>query len=594
MCSFDIRIPIIAHQHRISTKHGIWALNIAQFLTALNDNLFKFLTIYLLIDINKGANTSKILFWVGICYVLPFILFSTYAGVLADRLSKQKLIIALKFFGFLVIGLAFFVYFYRWEWGCYAMVFLLSMQSALLGPSKYSIIPELVRHDQISKTNGLITSWCYLAMIIGSFLASYIMDATGKNFLIALIFAFVAGAVGLIASFYIPVTQAHKATKKMAPWIFQEVRDTLQLCHRTPRLVIAVFGSAFFLFIAAFVQLNMVPYAMYTLNLSEVRAGYLFFGVAVGIALGAYAAGKICKKEVDLGLSCFAVLAMGLLFLVLPFLAGKVYAALGVLVTLGFFGGLFVVPLDSYVQAFSPTQTRGRVVASANFLSFLGVFLAPLCLLLFSSALKASAALGFGFLGFLLIGSFFFFLKYLSAPSLAFFVRHIMHPLFDLHYRGYPFGTQNSEERAVLISQDGEWKNVALLLGESPKIQLFVVKTKKEFFDPLVRLFSTIHIIYVNENSILDPSEIHRKVNAGSFFFKPVYFFANSASYEIFAKQNYFERLARDLRYNLRFFRVHTTKVFPASSFFKREQKTFSFQTHAMGAPIKKSLSTAR
>lgn len=583
MRSLDIRIPpIIAHTNRISGKHGLWFLNIAQFLTVLNDNLFKFLTIYLLIDIKGSASTNSILFWVGICYVLPFILFSTSAGVLADRFSKQRLIIWLKLFGVLAFAFAFFMYVYRIELGCYAALFLLSIQSAVLGPPKYSIIPELVRHDQISKANGLITSWSYLAMIFGTFLASFVTEITQKNFLVALTVAFVIAVLGFLASLYIPATPPQKGSeKKITPWIFKEVYDTLKACRKTPRLLISVLGSAFFLFIAAFSQLNIIPYAMNTLQISEVHGGYLFFGVAVGIALGAYSAGRICKKEVDLGLSCAALFAIGILYLSLPFLGGKLYTAVGVLISLGFFGGLFAVPLGSYIQAFSSSQMRGRVVACSNFLSFVGVLAASVCLLIFTSAFQVSAAGGFGLLGVLIIGVFFLFLRYLSVPFLNFCVRYLVHPFFDLHYMGYPFGDQGREERSILVSTDGQWKNIMLLLGESTKIQLFVVKKEKEFFDPLAKLFANITIVYFDDKTPLDPAVIHRKANTNSFFFKPVYFFTTRDAYKAFAKERYFERLSQEFQYNIRFFRVRSTKIFPTSlkTLLKREQKTFHFQT---------------
>ena len=50
-------------------KHAFRLLNIAQFFAVLNDNLFKFLTIYLLIDLQGKEASSDILFWVGVCFL---------------------------------------------------------------------------------------------------------------------------------------------------------------------------------------------------------------------------------------------------------------------------------------------------------------------------------------------------------------------------------------------------------------------------------------------------------------------------------------------------------------------------------------------
>jgi len=182
---------------RIS-KHGLNFLNGAQFLGAMNDNLFKFLNIYLLIDYYGAASSADVLLLVGISYVAPFLLFSSAAGILADRFSKQKFIVLLKIVEIIIIGASFFVFNAKAPLGCYSLVFLLSLHSALMGPPKYSIIPELVKEDAISKANGLITSSTYLAIIVGTFLASFLAQISGKNFIFCTTFCFIAAVLGLV------------------------------------------------------------------------------------------------------------------------------------------------------------------------------------------------------------------------------------------------------------------------------------------------------------------------------------------------------------------------------------------------------------
>jgi len=80
-------------------RHALQFLNASQFMGVINDNVFKFLIVFLFIDLQGVAHSSEILFWVGTIYVLPFLLFSPAAGVLADRFSKQRMIIFLKFTG---------------------------------------------------------------------------------------------------------------------------------------------------------------------------------------------------------------------------------------------------------------------------------------------------------------------------------------------------------------------------------------------------------------------------------------------------------------------------------------------------------------
>src|SRR3989344_1396738 len=70
----------------------------------------------------------------------------------------------------------------------------------------------------------------------------------------------------------------------------------------------------FFLLIGAFTQLNIIPFAMQSLDLSEVGGGYLFLATAVGIAIGAVLAGQISKDEIEPGLSCICGFFVSLFF----------------------------------------------------------------------------------------------------------------------------------------------------------------------------------------------------------------------------------------------------------------------------------------
>ena len=107
-----------------------------QFMGALNDNIFKYLIVFLLINLLGVGDSSEILFWVGVIYVVPFLLFSSNAGILADRFSKQRQMVALKVLEVLIMALGIIAFGYKSQMGLYALMFLLSLQSALFSPPK--------------------------------------------------------------------------------------------------------------------------------------------------------------------------------------------------------------------------------------------------------------------------------------------------------------------------------------------------------------------------------------------------------------------------------------------------------------------------
>lgn len=555
---------------------GLSFLNGAQFLGALNDNLFKFLNIYLLIDFYGKSASNDVLFWVGVYYVAPFLLFSTLAGVLADRYSKQKIIVLLKIAEIVIIGASFFVFGMRKAWGCYLLVFLLSTHSALLGPSKYSIIPELVKKEKISKANGSVTSFTYLAIIAGTFLASFLTQISNRNFLFCTTFCMIAAIVGLLFAIYIPHTEPRRNKRKIRANIFSHTYQTLKICRRTPLLVLAVCGSAFFLFIGAFLQLNIIPFAIENLNMSEIEGGYLFLGAAIGIATGSVIAGKSSRRGVELGLSCMASFALAACIFSLPMLSHALTAAL-VLFFLGLFGGMYVVPLESYIQTFSASDHRGQIVAAENFLSFLGVLLAPFCLFFFSKVLNASAALGFTLIGTLIaIASVFMVLK-IGGVFFNYLSRKFIQPFYEMHLIGSPF--QFKESRFAVLSSRLSVAKIALLLGENPKIHLFIVKERPGVMDRVSSLFGNIDYLYFKEDEEKEMAKlIEEKTTA---HVQPLFVFSSKSAIDHFYTSKYREVLTKTLDYQFRYVTVKHTSHFKPSwkKFYKRTQITYHFDT---------------
>ena len=95
------------------------------------------------------------------------------------------MIVLLKLSEVIIMLLGVVAFLWQSSWASYTLLFLLSLQSAMFTPPKYSIIPELVKQEHISKANGLITSFTYLGVIIGTFLASFLTQVTNKNFPLA-------------------------------------------------------------------------------------------------------------------------------------------------------------------------------------------------------------------------------------------------------------------------------------------------------------------------------------------------------------------------------------------------------------------------
>lgn len=448
---------------------SFYLLNATQFTGALNDNIFKLLVIYLLISVKGPASANIILSLAGAIFVIPFLLFSSGAGVLADRISKRSIIVFAKCLELTIMLFSCAIVYIQWEFGLYAALFLLATHSAIFGPSKYGIIPELVEQKMVSRANGSLTSLTYLAMILGTFLASFLTEITNKNFVAIAGFCTFVSIIGLITALGINKTEPGRSKKKINPFFFYEIYQTVRISWKIPHLLPCIFGSSFFLFIGAFTQLNMIPFAMQSLHLSEVGGGYLFLATAIGIAIGSVLCGRLSKDNVEPGISCIAGVFIGLFFLLLSFFSFSLIAVLILLTLLGIVGGCYLVPFDSYLQVNSPIEKRGQIIAASNFFSFIGVLMAAVYLYLVSENFGFSASSGFALLGVLSLIANVITTGRFSSLFFPFFAKkilkrfrkpHLVSPLPDLEN--------------IIFLQSNSWWDAILLYTYIPRLKIFI------------------------------------------------------------------------------------------------------------------------
>ncbi len=481
-------------------------LNTTQFLGALNDNLFKLLIIYFLIDLQGKEMSNSILATAGAVFVLPFLLFSALSGTLADRLSKRNIIIWSKGLEVVVMVAGVTAVYFHSRVGCFASLFLMATQSALFGPSKYGIVPEIVESERISKANGLLTAFTYFAVIIGTFLASFMTDITDGNFIVVGTVCVSISLAGLFFSTHIDYTPPSGSQRKFSPLFLLEIYRSLRTAKKEHTLLIALFGSAFFLFAGAYVQLNIIPFAIQSLGLNETKGGYLFLVTSLGIGIGSNLAGRICGKHVELGLVPLAGLGMGICAFLLDYYSENLVAVIIIILITGVMAGMYVVPLDSFIQIASPDQHRGQVVAASNFLSFTGVLIASGMLYLVNELMGYGADKGFTICGIIITAWTLYLMVHLRDYFIRFIGMLVSLVGFELTIKGeknVPPG-----KPALLVTSYRSWSDSLMVLGaQRQRMHLFFeCKKGRSMWLKLLQRFFTIFA-----TPQLDPSDLKDK-----------------------------------------------------------------------------------
>ena len=322
-------------------------LNVTQFLGALNDNIFKLLMRAFIVGIQGSGSASKVSAIAGAVFVIPFLLFLAQAGKLADYFSKRDITVYVKVAEFIIMTLGTLAFFFNAPAALYIVLFLMAAQSTFFSPSKYGIVPELVKKEQLSKANSYLEALTYLAIVISAVFVPLLLLASKKYYPISGLACIAIAALGWFASTKIKRTQPCGVKKPTSFFFFKDIFKTLWSIHRKTDLLLTVFASAYFLLVGAFLQFNLFPYSMQELGFDETQAGYLFLPGAIGIGMGAFLAGKLSGRHIEFGLVPLGALGLTIFTTALGFVSAPLVWPLLFIFLIGlyFFGVFFTPPL---------------------------------------------------------------------------------------------------------------------------------------------------------------------------------------------------------------------------------------------------------
>jgi acyl-[acyl-carrier-protein]-phospholipid O-acyltransferase/long-chain-fatty-acid--[acyl-carrier-protein] ligase len=467
-------------------SRGFLGLLLTQFLGAVNVNMFRWLVVPIGKDYGGEGHEAEALTIAAACLMLPYLLFASHAGFLADRFSKRSVIVCLKLaeLALMIVGvLAVSVATPGTYYILYGMVFLIGIQSALFAPSKLGSIPEIVRSNKISAANGVIGLTTIVGIVLGSIAGPYIYSKTGEfgqgnPWLTALPFLGVALS-GCLASLLIGPLVAADRNRAFPRNPLKDTWRDLMLLAQNRTLLRVVLGIVFFWSLASLANLNIDAHGSKVLLLEQKEIGPLLGILAVGVGLGSALAGFLSSGRVELGLVPLGAAGVALSAISL-FIAGESYGATCFwLFALGAFAGTFDIPLEAYVQHRSPPQHRGAILAASNFLTFSGMLLFTGLFFLLQAPLLSDGASLMSPRGIFLLAGL------CTVPVLLYTlvllpqatIRMIVWIFSLLIYRVRVVGRENLPETggALLIPNHVSWiDGVLLLLTSSRPIRMIV------------------------------------------------------------------------------------------------------------------------
>jgi len=413
---------------------SFWGMNITQFLGAFNDNLFKQLVLLLSITGVDQALKSKAADdqWLPmLMFVVPFLLFTGYAGYLADRYSKRTIVIWAKVAEIVAMALgagAFAMYgANRSMWPMYAVLFFMAAQSAFFGPAKYGILPEMLRERDLPRANGFMLMTTFLAIIFGTAVAGLLLadyrtadqiDAAASltpqaraaaeqsrvagQLWIGSVACVGIAVVGTITSLWVRRVRVANPKLQLTPEAFTIPTDMIALLRRDRPLLMALLVSSTFWLLAGLVPPAVNALGKLVLEVGDDNTSYLSAMIGVGIAIGCAIGGVVSAGRVDFRLlrigcigmmACLAIVAIpadgnvdqlrnesGVLTR-LPGIGESTQwlgyvGSMPIFLVMGAFTGLFAVPLQVFMQSRPPDDKKGCMIAVMNQFNWIGILLA--------------------------------------------------------------------------------------------------------------------------------------------------------------------------------------------------------------------------
>ncbi len=353
-------------------------LFVTQFLGALNDNLFKNAMVLLLLW-RAGEAGPALVAAAGGVFILPYALFSSLAGELADRSVMAGLIRWVKLceIGLMVLGSVGLLT--EDPWLLMGVLFGLGVHSAFFGPVKYAILPVQLRAGELASGNGLIEAGTFLAILIGTIAGGGLVLLEGG--------AGIVSAAGIaVAVLGYAAARGIARTPPAAPglaldWnIWRGTARILRLTRAKPEVWRAVLAISWFWTVGARVLSQFPVLAKDVLGADGAVVTLLLATFSIGIGAGSVLAARLLKGQVSwrpvpwagLGMSVFMldfVVASGAGRFADPaaLVGGAAgWRILGDLFGLAVCGGVFSVPLYTVMQERSDPAVRARVIAANN------------------------------------------------------------------------------------------------------------------------------------------------------------------------------------------------------------------------------------
>lgn len=467
----------------------------------------------------KIFDGSEQVVWVSIInalIIIPFLLLFTVSGYLSDKYNKKDILVYGAVSSFILSLLMIVAYksgnFY---FAMFALM-LLAAQSAIYSPAKFGIIIDIYGRKNLAKGNAALQAISIIAILFAIGSGSYVFENFYNSNNLAVLSSkeslldatlsltyYIAPIAFLEMLFSLLVLRRLKTsyTENRALTLDTQklfkgelLSKNIEIIKSNSIIFLSVIGLSVFWGVSQALMAVFPSFAKQYLLITDVFViNTVLASSGIGIALGSITYSKLSKDYIEVGTIPFASLGMACVIYLSTIVESPLYLAL-CFGFFGFFGGWFIVPLNSLIQFNARKKLLGTVLAGNNWFHSLAMFF-MLCLTTTVSLYHLDPLNTiYLILVITVIGTVYTMYK-LPQSLLLLFVKFVI----GLRYKLEVDGMKNipSSGGVLLLGNHVSWIDWAIILMSSPREVKFVIYKPiydKWYLTWILRLFKTIPI----------------------------------------------------------------------------------------------------
>jgi LPLT family lysophospholipid transporter-like MFS transporter len=330
-------------------------LNLTQFLSAFADNMILFITLAI---IKQNAFPDYYIGVVQASFLVAFVLLAPFVGALADKNSKSRILLvgnAIKSIGIIAMFL------HVDPAVSYGIV---GIGAAVYSPAKYGILPALTHSDhELLRANARMEGYTIMAILLGSVCGGILAKISLSGSMIACLALYL---LSLQLTLQMPKMQGDRTIRygKAARTFLSDMSALLK--DRATRF--SLVGTGSFWMTSSVVRLAIIAWVPAHLGIESIdQISMLVAVTGVGIMIGALMTPKLVPARRYYNSFIFGIL-MIICILLFPLIT-NLYITIGLLLLVGFSGGVFIVPMNAVLQDRGQGMVgAGKTIAVQNFM----------------------------------------------------------------------------------------------------------------------------------------------------------------------------------------------------------------------------------